>query len=393
MFTDQMAKRIIFIISFLNKLHILPFKTNRIYGKFYVDLWSHCLVAHSFLWNLCYVTLFLPENLLHLYTTHQISQFNFTVLIWICGLIVTFCFAVIASRPQGLCQLVNATYKYLSDFPKTFMPNYDFSQDARFNKILEYLMFSTFCGCCGLGAIIGLDSFIRPNSPTYMLYRIDERFISWPVRLLASIWFTNFAMGSTGMFGFLAYNAILFGYYYLDIIKKEIRLGRSSYKTINSLRSNPVNLIQTWRSIQILVLLLNQQLFYNCLMFMQALFTVVIIFCVVTLKYQWNLNGTIVKLFLIAVSTAVFIGWSCFLTLGGYLWKWSDQTIKSWKRQYWVIKKDWLYIKKFKRSCKPLYLADDRRYILKPVTVLLFVRKLSQNIVRAMVTYGKMFGG
>lgn len=136
------------------------------------------------------------------------------------------------------------------------------------------------------------------------------------------------------MFGFLTYNAILVGYYYLDIIKKEIRLGRVSYLTIDSLRSNPVNLIKTWRSIQIFVQYLNQQLFYNCLMLTQALFTVLIIFCVVTLKYQWNLNGTIVRLILISFSTAEFIGWSFFLLLGGYLWKWSDQTMKIWKRQY-----------------------------------------------------------
>lgn len=148
MFTDQMVRRVIFIISFLNKLHVVSFKTNRVERKLYVHFWSQCHVIHSFLWTFCYGPIFLPENLYQLYITHQIDQFKFTVLIWICGFIVTFCFAVIATQPHGLCQLLNAALKYLADFPQIFMPNYNFSQDANFTQILEASTFIAFCGCC-----------------------------------------------------------------------------------------------------------------------------------------------------------------------------------------------------------------------------------------------------
>lgn len=393
MLTDQTCKRIIQLLSFLNKLRALPFKIERRTGRIKVDLRSHCEVI--LMWFLClsYVTIVIPTNLYDLHVTGQKGKFSFTVLIWIAGMASSLVYGVVALRPHGICQLLNGTYKFFSNFPEKFMKEYDSKKDEKFYKFLDNCATAIFCSIFCAGLLIGLDSFMRPTAATYPLYGVDERFLFWPIRLLASGGFTFVAVGFTGIIGFITHNVFLFSFHYLSIIKYEMRMGRPSYKTDSHLRKDVVQFVITWRTMEILLCMVNSEMMYNALIFLQAFFTSFIIFGVVTLTYQSEELGNIVTAFTAFSTMAVLWGWSFFLVLSGLWHQISTMTIRSWKRQYWPINKEWKYISKFKRSCKPFSVGDGRRYVIRPITVLIFLRKVSQNTSRALCTYGKSTGG
>lgn len=192
----------------------------------------------------------------------------------------------------------------------------------------------------------------------------------------------------------MSYNAVLFSCSFLTIIKNDMRMGRPSscYQTCITLRTDPNNFVQTWRSIELLSDMVNGEILYQCLIYLQGLYSGAVVFSMVSLTYQWDILGsTFVKVIMIISVIGVVVGWSWMLIIAGLLYRFSDKTIKSWRREYWFLKKDWRYISKFKKSCRPLCFGDGKRYVIKPVTVLVFLRKLSQNTLRALMTYGKMF--
>lgn len=125
---------------------------------------------------------------------------------------------------------------------------------------------------------------------------------------------------------------------------------------------------------------------------MQGLITSFVLFAIISLASESKFSEANVQLFMAFTSTLAVVGWSLFLALAGFQYSMSKETIRSWKREYWLSKRDWLYTAKFNKSCKPFWIGDGRRYVIKPITVLVFLRKISRNTFRALCTVGKSIG-
>lgn len=253
-------------------------------------------------------------------------------------------------------------------------------------------MFALFWICAFVGGLTGIDCFIHPRAPPYILFGIDERLLSWPLYLIVCTSFTFMTTGITSVFGFIGYNLILYFAFTLPIIKNEMRFNKHSYKTSYLLRSSLKTFVVTWRSIEILGTIINTELCYNLLMYFQGGTIAAIVFCIVTFTFHWNTIGTIVKLMMLSFGVAACIGFPATLHLAGLQHDWSEQTIRSWKRENFLAKKDWLYIKKFKRSCRPFSIGDGRRYIVRLKSVLMFFKSITRCTVRALITHRKVFG-
>jgi len=389
MFTDRMATRLVQLLTFLNNLRALPFKVETSTGKLYVDQRSHSNVIQLWLFTVAYVTFVLPTHLYDLRQSNELAKFNFTIVIWISCLCCSLIYGIVAIRPHGICQLLNGSYKLILNFQEIYMANYDFQKDQKFNRILELGMFALFCVCCSVGILVGLDCLVRPQTPAYPLYGVDKRFLFWPIRILASVFIAYIATGCAGVLGFAAYNAILFSNFTFNVVRNEMRLGRASYKSSKFLRVEPLHFVKIWRSLQILLTLINSEVMYNALIFMQGLITSFVLFAIITLAYESTNSEATVQVFMAFTSTVAVCGWSLFLVIAGFQYQISKETMRSWKRENWLFKYEWLYIAKFKKSCKPFWIGDGRRYIIKPITVLIFLRKISRNTFRAMCTVGK----
>lgn len=250
MFTDKMARRLVQLITFLNKLRAFPFKVDATAGKIYVDQRSHSNVIQLWFSTIAYVTFVFPTHLYDLHKSNQLAKFNFTVVIWIGGVCCSLIYGIVAIKPHGICQLLNGSYKLILNFQEKYMAEYDFRKDEKFNNILEKCMFALFCVCCCIAIFIGLDCLTRPQAPAYPLYGVDKRFLFWPIRFLASTITAYVAMGCAGVLGFAAYNSVLFSYFTFNVVRNEMRMGRLTYKSSKFLRISPFHFARTWRSMQ-----------------------------------------------------------------------------------------------------------------------------------------------
>ncbi len=388
MFTKEIANRIIFMLSWLNKIGTFPLKFNLTRGHLFVDSQCHFRTIHIWIWATCYCLIVLPTHMYKLFQLRQFEQLSYTLLLWLGGLTATTLLRVFALRALGICQLFNANFKFLETFTEKFMQNYKLSKrEEQLCWIFEKCIFVCFCMCSLIGGLAGLDCFLHPQAPPYPLFEVDPRFLSWPVYLISGIWFGSIATGLTATFGFLVYNLAVYFAGILVIIKNEMRLGKTFYKSSNNLRMDPFTLVTTWRSIEILVTMINTELTYNLLIYIQGGLTTCIVFSIVTLTFHWKSSGTIIKIMMIIFGSASMFGYSAVVQLAGLKYKWSEQTIKSWKQQYFFGKSDGLYMKKFKLSCKPLGIGDGRRYVIRPKTILLFFRSVSRCTFKALLAY------
>lgn len=373
---------------------MLSFKINTSEGKFYVNFWSHFHTIHMWSWIRAYTLIVLPKNLHTLILTNQMKDFSFTVVIWLTCVAIIILFRVLAFRPLGICQLFNASYKFLENFYEKFMFDYrPTKKDKNLNKFWEKILSLSFWSCSLVGFLGCLDFFIHPQAAPYPSFNIDDYYLSWPMYLVAGFWYCKTIVGVFTTVGFVLYSLLTYFLCNLPIIRNEMRLGRSSssYKTCVDLRVDLKNLVTTWRALEINVILLNTEFTEGMFLYIQGSFTSCIVFCIVTLTYEWDTCGRVLQILLIVGASTVYFGFSSLLLLAGLEYKWSGQTIRSWKRQYFFGKKDWLYVKKFKRSCRPFSIGDGRRYVIRPQTVLRFLISVSKCTSRALIAYGRVF--
>lgn len=383
-----MGKNFLRIIFLTNLLCVAPFRVDKKVGKIYTHLGSRCRVVFIWSWWLGYAIIALPNHLYLLYCSKELKKFNFTMIIQVGCCAATLIIGSNCVKAEEVCQTYNAIYKFLPDFKEKYMQKYDFRKSATYNRILEILMVITVSGSFILTSFIAIHSYLRPTASPYVLFRVEKRLITWPIYLIGASWQAFFAVGFGSAIGMLGYNGVVFFGYILPIIRNETRMGLLKYKTCSSLRENPFNLVTTWRSIEILVKALNLAMGFS-LLYLQVFMIEAILFVAVTLVYQWSISDNLIKALMIFAGIVCFFGWAIFLSLAGFQYKWSKETIRSWKSQHWRSRKDFEYMKRVVLSCTPFSLGDGKRYFIQPISTLRFFRSVSRNTFRALITYVK----
>ncbi len=391
MYRDSLAKTFIFLTTLTSWLGCSSYRVDRQKGKLYIGFWCHYRLIHFWLWFAAYLIIVLPTHLYILHIKGEIRLFNFTLMIeggcYICCIIL----GVFAFKAKGQCQLMNGLFIFLPKFQEKYMAEYDFKKDDLQNSIIELFLIQTYGGCVVVGILAALDCAVRPFAPPYLLFNIDPQFVAWPWYVLTCGWYGSFAIGFSAGTGLFSYFAMMYFAYCLPIVGFELRLGQKFYKTSDFLRKDPQQLVIVWKSLEYLVKVMNVEGAFSVLYIQSG-----IIFCLlvaaVTLVYQWNMLSVVVRLMMAFVGLFSVLTFCVFLKLAGIQYKWSKQTIKSWRVEYFPKRIDWKYMERVKLASKPLSLGDGKRYTIQPMTVLKFLRSLSRNTFRALITYGKVMG-
>lgn len=391
MYTDSIARTFLRLATFTNWLGCSPYRVDRVLGKIYIHFWSHFRTIHVWSWFTAYAIIVLPTHLYILHTTGQTRRFNFTLIILGGCCMCSILLGVLTFKTLGVLQIVNAVFKFLPDFKDKYLSDYDYQKDNFRNKLLEIFLLLVYVSITVLGVGGAIDSCIRPFAAPYLLFNIDPHFVTWPWYIITCGWYGSFGIGFTSVLGLLAYTGILYFAYSLPIIRQELRTGQKTYKTSDFLRKDPHHLIITWRTMQYITRLINIELGF-CLLYIQGTIKSMLLVCAVTLVYQWNSSGILIRGLMMFGGIFGALIWCVVLTLAGFQYSWSKETIESWKREYWLRKEDWRYIERFKMSCRPLSVGDGKRYHIQPVTMLRFLNGLSKNTFTALITYGDFMG-
>lgn len=387
MFSDFVVKVFVFIVQSSNILGASPLRVDRAHGRFYVHFWSHIRAVHFWMCVVAYVIIILPTHLYILYITGQTRKINFMVVIILCGYVCVIVCGILTFGAHGWCAIINSLFKSLEKFEAKYLS--DFDRDKNGNKISDKALLLVYVSIASMGYFNAIDCFCRPYASTYFLFGLDKRFVSWSLYILACGMYSSTAIAFTSACAMITCVIYILFVYNLPILGQELRIGRKFYKTNNVLRSNPVNLIIAWNSIELLIKICNVEVAF-ALLCMQIAIVCLVLFATSTLVYHWNMLDITTRVFLLFVSSIAVVCWSIFLMLAGLQYKWGRDTIASWRPECWPDKRNSAFIRKQRNAIRPFSLGYGKRYCIKPISVLAFLRSVSRNTFRALITYGKV---
>lgn len=386
-----MIKIFLFTVKYTNLLGSSPLRVDHRRGKLYVHFWSHFRTFHLWAWFTAYSIIVLPTNCYVLHITDQKRKLNFTIIVTIACLMCSIITGTLTFRPKGWCQIFNCLFKFIPDFGTKYRSCQDNKLDGLENRLLEAAMVTIYSVTALVGYLAAIDCLLRPYRSTYLLFNISPRLVSWPLYFIACGWYGSFAIAFTSVLGMIGSTAVFMFFYTMQILGRELRMGLKTYKTDAILRKNPQNLITVWRSIEVLTKLLNVEVCY-ALLYMQTCVVGISLFTTVTLVYQWSQTDLFLRLILMFCGTMAPVGWCIFLILAGLQYKWGLETLSTWKPDYWQKPIDLKYMKRQRWATRPFSLGDGKRYFIRPISILTFLRSLSRNTFRALITYGDVMG-
>ncbi len=84
------------------------------------------------------------------------------------------------------------------------------------------------------------------------------------------------------------------------------------------------------------------------------------------------------------------IGWGLVLTMGGYLHSNGLKILNSWKQSRWMSSLEIKVMTRFARSCTPIMICYGKVFVVRKVSLMVFVRGLSRGLVRALLRQIKL---
>lgn len=186
---------------------------------------------------------------------------------------------------------------------------------------------------------------------------------------------------------FILVCAAIYGIVLMPVVTHEFHLNSKSYASTTSLRE-PVNLTTAYRANQIFHNKLNNCL-GNILFPIQTMSTLLFIFSsymLIRLRAEMGpLQISVLSVLAIGGSTI----WSIVLEIFGYINYNGNKVLASWKRTDWKNKWEWKFMAKFRVSCRPIMICWGKTYIIRMVSLLVYLRGLTRGLVRTLLALDK----
>lgn len=184
---------------------------------------------------------------------------------------------------------------------------------------------------------------------------------------------------SSGMSAFFMYLMLI-----LPIQSKEFRVGRiPGQQALPKLRT-VAHLPNIYRGFQLLTNIQN----YTLSPFLLPLQTVALyltIFCNIMLIRYWGILNSSLHLLFILLSFVSLVLWTLILSTFAKMHMWGKKSLQSWKGHIWGNRRAMLYMKAFHLSCRPLSVGCGKFYVVKPISVLRFLRAASRGTFRVLL--------
>lgn len=350
--------------------------------------WSRSFILWIF--ALCYVLIILPTNFCQLYKAKDFQQINYVVIYFLSTTCSNIFVGMQVVKPKQFCQGLNAVWRFLETLPEMYIPEHDVRKDKRKMQFFHLLVSVAATAVVAFTIILILHYYFFPTSGPFLTFSIPPHYMfSW-------IWLGNciyMAYSVTGMLSnvalFLLY-AIAYFQFIMPIFRNELKMGQRQYKTKAEFRT-PLNLLVNWRSVEIFVVNVTDNEFGFIFVPLQMTISFLTLFSNVTLVYHSHSMQTNSVLMLISNLVLCTTGWAIFLYQAGKQFHLSAKVLNTWRPDVWKPSER-KYMMKVKRACRPIWVGDGKRYVIRPVSVLNFFRSLSKNSCRALITYGKLYG-
>lgn len=243
------------------------------------------------------------------------------------------------------------------------------------------------CPC--IGVMFTMLYCLFPTASPFLTFNIPSHYLSFPIYTFHTLLFALMGFGSGSNIAQMMNYAVGYFLFIMPIFRNELKMGRPFYKTREELR-HPFNLLVTWRSIEIFVVNVTDNEFGFIFIPIQAVLTLLILICNVTLVFHWNGLQLNVKMLLIFHMLTALISWTLFLHQAGKQYLLSVKVLKTWRPDVWKVKER-RYMTRVKRACRPVWIGDGTRFMIRPGSVLRFLLSVAKNTFKASITYGNVY--
>lgn len=260
------------------------------------------------------------------------------------------------------------------------MPNYNPNKD-RYMKGVEYLLIILGLGIIAMTTINVSAFLIFPTAPAVFGNVLPDEWYMFPVHYIFPLYIIPYCYANVAAVTGIA---VILGTVYIPFIVKELRVGRSKYKTVDELRYSE-NLKVVYRMAQLNQIRING-LAGKLLIPAQAMVTLVFVFGGYVVIRHRSQMSTVPFLMVTSWTFAAAFGWGLVLTMGGYLQSHGVKILKSWKQHPWRSKNEKKEMNKFAKSCRPIMMCYGKMFAIRRVSLMSFVRGMTRGLMRAILT-------
>ncbi len=191
------------------------------------------------------------------------------------------------------------------------------------------------------------------------------------------------------IFGMVINSAFILGTTYIPLLVRELPVGKRNHKYYsNEILRSPENIIHVYMTVEILQNKINQLCGILLIPF-QTVTTLLFTFSgYVVIRHRDTIGIGPVLLMLTWAICAPAV-WGMILIMGGYLHSNGVKILSSWKRYSWKTRAERKLMSKFVKSCKPLIICYQNVFVIRKISVMIYVRILSRSLARTLLTLDK----
>lgn len=257
---------------------------------------------------------------------------------------------------------------------------------SRLNMWIDAFVLFYSLSCFTVGFLVTLYCLFDPRAAVFLGALIPLQYYSYLIMAIIATLFHGYMMIVLELSVALTGSIVIFILWYLTVIlTKELRLGRTSYKTLNTLREQD-NLRIIYRSFQILNE--NAMCFIGPYITMfHCLFVLFPALCNFLLIRYWHDLDLLCKLPLLTGCFLVTGFWLLVLQLGKYLWVRGNRILTSWSRTSWSGSNTEMKImRKFTKSCRPILIFHGKQLVVGRMTQFFYFKAVTRGTFRALLT-------
>ncbi len=251
-------------------------------------------------------------------------------------------------------------------------------------RLLEYTLVCLAASLCSACTVTLLVCLIYPGHPASFGHILPNKWYSLLIVYLFSLYIVPYCFNYVLILTETVLPLVLL---VIRFVVNELRIGRPKYLSNDFFRT-PQNLQLVYRMGQILMACING-LFGKLLIPFQTIATLLFVFgSYVTIKHHDKMK-IISLLMILSWALLAAFGWGCILVMGGYLHSNGQKILTSWKKNVWKSRKERNEMKRFVKSCKPMAICYGKLFVIRRVSLMVFVRGLTRGLKRTILTLDK----
>lgn len=355
-----------------------------------------------FLWLMTaiHIGIIIPHQIFQMWKFGNFQEFNCLIVIWFCAVCGLIILGIFLLHLDEVLIMINFILVYVKTFEQNFVntSNYCSENSKENQQLLRLLRSAGFLQFTFVTVFIA-HHIIYPIWPFYLTSEIPRRLFNATFYIGFGIIY-GWAVTGIGLLILLGLFVVLFYYvHFIPILKNEFALGREfqalgNRKSKDSLRQVD-NFIKMYRALNIIIQVQNQCTSIGILP-LQFCVWFLGMFCFLTLNQQWNYLGHVEKGVMMLFGLTYVLTWTTVLKLFGNISMTNRKTRQSWKSAevQKILSSDEFkkrqYMKRFRRSCRPLCVGYGNFFVTKPVSVLNFLRMLSRGLLKSLIAARKV---